>query len=101
MWYTSWTGDFPNGGIGFAYSSDGLIWTKHSTAVMTPGAAGWMAVWWVPLIVFLLFCFRRHRILIFGKTKPQIRLEDSTLDTGLGDPSSLLRWVKVEGSHHL
>ena len=67
----------------------------------TPGAAGWMAVWWVPLIVFLLFCFRRHRILIFGKTKPQIRLEDSTLDTGLGDPSSLLRWVKVEGSHHL
>ena len=67
----------------------------------TPGAAGWMAVWWVSLIVFLLFCFRRHRILIFGKTKPQIRLEDSTLDTGLGDPSSLLRWVKVEGSHHL
>lgn len=44
---------------------------------------GWMAGWWVPLIVFLLFCvFRRHRILIFGKTKPQIRLEDSTLDTG-------------------
>jgi hypothetical protein len=26
----------------------------------TPGAAGWMAGWagwWVPLIVFLLFCF--------------------------------------------
>jgi predicted GH43/DUF377 family glycosyl hydrolase len=41
MWYTSFTGSFPNGGIGFAYSSDGINWTKHPSAVMTPGATGW------------------------------------------------------------
>jgi len=41
MWYTSFTGSFPNGGIGFAYSGDGMNWTKHPSAVMTPGATGW------------------------------------------------------------
>src|SRR3990172_1775583 len=40
MWYTSfWT--FPNAGIGFAYSSDGITWTKNPTSVMTPSVTGW------------------------------------------------------------
>jgi predicted GH43/DUF377 family glycosyl hydrolase len=41
MWYGSFTGTYPNAGIGFAYSSDGITWTKHPTAVMTPSATGW------------------------------------------------------------
>jgi predicted GH43/DUF377 family glycosyl hydrolase len=41
MWYTSFSSSFPNCGIGFAYSSDGINWTKHPSAVMIPGAAGW------------------------------------------------------------
>jgi hypothetical protein len=41
MWYTSYSGSFPNGGVGFAYSTDGITWTKNPAAVMTPGAAGW------------------------------------------------------------
>jgi len=40
MWYTALSG-YPNGGIGFAYSSDGIAWTKNPTPVMTPGATGW------------------------------------------------------------
>jgi predicted GH43/DUF377 family glycosyl hydrolase len=41
MWYTSFSGSYPNDGIGFAYSSDGINWTKNPSAVLTPGTTGW------------------------------------------------------------
>lgn len=44
MWYTSYTGAYPNAGIGFAKSSDGITWTRHPNAVMTPSGTGWDAV---------------------------------------------------------
>ncbi len=40
-WYTAYDGSFPNGGIGFAWSADGITWTKHPTPVMLPGTIGW------------------------------------------------------------
>jgi predicted GH43/DUF377 family glycosyl hydrolase len=41
MWFTTF-GNFPNAGIGFAYSSDGISWTLNSTnPVMTPSTTGW------------------------------------------------------------
>jgi predicted GH43/DUF377 family glycosyl hydrolase/photosystem II stability/assembly factor-like uncharacterized protein len=41
MWFTTFW-NFPNAGIGFAYSSDGITWTLNSTnPVMTPGPTGW------------------------------------------------------------
>lgn len=41
MWFTAWTGDFPNGGIGFAYSNDGLTWTKSPDPVLRTSFTGW------------------------------------------------------------
>jgi predicted GH43/DUF377 family glycosyl hydrolase len=41
MWYGTFDGTYPNNGIGFAWSTDGITWTKHPTAVMTPSATGW------------------------------------------------------------
>jgi len=41
MWYTSYTGSLPNNGIGFAWSTDGITWTKHPTAVLTPSPSSW------------------------------------------------------------
>lgn len=39
MWYVA--GLFGSGGVGYAYSSDGLSWTKYaSNPVLTPGTAG-------------------------------------------------------------
>jgi predicted GH43/DUF377 family glycosyl hydrolase len=40
MWYTAFW-NYPSEGIGFAYSDDGITWTKHPTPVMTPSAIGW------------------------------------------------------------
>lgn len=44
MWFGTFDGTYPNNGIGFAWSTDGIIWTKHPTAVMTPSGTGWEAV---------------------------------------------------------
>jgi hypothetical protein len=44
MWYTQFTGVYPNNGIGFAWSADGITWTKHPTPVMTPSATGWDSI---------------------------------------------------------
>jgi len=41
MWFGTFNGTYPNNGIGFAWSTDGITWTKHPTAVMTPSATGW------------------------------------------------------------
>jgi photosystem II stability/assembly factor-like uncharacterized protein len=41
MWYTSYTGSLPNNGIGFAWSTDGITWTKYPTAVLTPSSSSW------------------------------------------------------------
>ncbi len=40
MWFTAWY-SYPNAGIGFAKSSDGIIWEINPTPVMTPGPNGW------------------------------------------------------------
>ena len=44
MWFGTFDGTYPNNGIGFAWSTDGITWTKHPTAVMTPSGTGWDAV---------------------------------------------------------
>jgi hypothetical protein len=40
MWFTAWASN-PNEGIGFAYSNDGITWTKNPNPVLTPGPTGW------------------------------------------------------------
>ncbi len=44
MWFGTFDGTYPNNGIGFAWSTDGINWTKHPTPVITPSGAGWDAV---------------------------------------------------------
>ncbi len=44
MWFGTFDGTYPNNGIGFAWSTDGITWTKHPTPVMTPSGTGWDAV---------------------------------------------------------
>jgi predicted GH43/DUF377 family glycosyl hydrolase len=44
MWFGTFDGTYPNNGIGFAWSTDGITWTKHPSAVMTPSGSGWDAV---------------------------------------------------------
>ncbi len=39
MWFTAFW-NYPNAGIGFTYSSDGITWSTPSL-VMTPGPTGW------------------------------------------------------------
>jgi predicted GH43/DUF377 family glycosyl hydrolase len=40
MWFTA-RSNYPNAGIGLAYSSNGINWTLHPTPVMKPSVTGW------------------------------------------------------------
>ena len=57
-----------------------FFWFFYTGCCWLDGWLGWLVG--SPHCFFVVLFFQRHRILIFGKTKPQIRLEDSTLDTG-------------------
>ncbi len=41
MWYTGVAGYVDK--IGYAYSNDGIVWTKHPDAVIPPSSSGWDA----------------------------------------------------------
>jgi len=44
MWYLGWSPSNPDGGFGYATSSNGITWIKHSiNPVMTPSSAIWEA----------------------------------------------------------
>src|SRR3989337_2483732 len=52
MWFTAFWG-YPNAGIGFAYSGDGITWTLNPTnPVMTPSATGWDSLFVGAVCVF-------------------------------------------------
>ena len=41
MWYTGWNLVDDSAGIGYATSTDGITWTKHSSIVLPPGTDEW------------------------------------------------------------
>jgi predicted GH43/DUF377 family glycosyl hydrolase len=42
MWFSGWNG--VNWRIGYAYSMDGIIWTKHPAAVLDSGSSHWESI---------------------------------------------------------
>jgi predicted GH43/DUF377 family glycosyl hydrolase len=89
MWYTGKDND-GNYGLGYATSSNGIVWTKYSgNPVLTPGASGTWDHWGV-LCSSVLMDGTAYRMWYFGKSD-----SDPSIDSiGYATSSDGIAWTK-------